>query len=133
MKCKKCNTTMEKDPASRTATCPCCGRTVHYRTKAEERCNNNNYYSGNDNGNGGKRKGHGCLIFVIVVIILLVLSPILLLRLIFGSGIWAVLGGTVSFLGKIKPKPDYPLKTLYPRAFQTGLNRLIYYDFTTVE
>ena len=34
---------------------------------------------------------------------------------------------------KIKPKPDYPLKTLYPRAFQTGLNRLIYYDFTTVE
>ena len=37
------------------------------------------------------------------------------------------------FDGKIKPKPDYPLKTLYPRAFQTGLNRLIYYDFTTVE
>ena len=34
---------------------------------------------------------------------------------------------------KIKPKSDYPLKTLYPRAFQTGLNRLIYYDFTTVE
>lgn len=101
MKCKKCHTTMEKDPASRTATCPCCSRTVHYRTKAEKRCNNNNYYSGNDNGNGGKRKGHGCLIFVIVVIILLVLSPILLLRLIFGSGIWAVLGGAVSFLGKV--------------------------------
>ena len=37
------------------------------------------------------------------------------------------------FRKKIKPKPDYPLKTLYPRAFQTGLNRLIYYDFTTVE
>lgn len=37
------------------------------------------------------------------------------------------------FVQKIKPKPDYPLKTLYPRAFQTGLNRLIYYDFTTVE
>lgn len=34
---------------------------------------------------------------------------------------------------KIKPKPDYPLKTLYPRAFQTGQNHLIYYDFTTVE
>lgn len=101
MKCKKCHTAMEKDSASRTATCPCCGRTVHYRTKAEKRCNNNNYYSGNDNGNGGKRKGHGCLIFVIVVIILLVLSPILLLRLIFGSGIWAVLGGAVSFLGKV--------------------------------
>lgn len=96
MKCKKCHTTMEKDSASRTVTCPCCGRTVHYRTKAEKRCNNN-YYSSNDNGNGGKRKGHGCLIFVVVVIILLVLSPILLLRLIFGSGIWAVLGGAVSF------------------------------------
>lgn len=41
--------------------------------------------------------------------------------------------GTLVFLEKIKPKPDYPLKTLYPRAFQTGLNRLIYYDFTTVE
>ena len=38
-----------------------------------------------------------------------------------------------AFQKKIKPKPDYPLKTLYPRAFQTGLNRLIYYDFTTVE
>ena len=37
------------------------------------------------------------------------------------------------FLLKIKPKSDYPLKTLYPRAFQTGQNHLIYYDFTTVE
>ena len=37
------------------------------------------------------------------------------------------------FYKKIKPKPDYPLKTLYPRAFQTGQNHLIYYDFTTVE
>ena len=37
------------------------------------------------------------------------------------------------FTKKIKPKPDYPLKTLYPRAFQTGQNHLIYYDFTTVE
>lgn len=37
------------------------------------------------------------------------------------------------FIKKINPKPDYPLKTLYLRAFQTGLNRLIYYDFTTVE
>jgi len=34
---------------------------------------------------------------------------------------------------KIKPKSDYPLKALYPRAFQTGQNHLIYYDFTTVE
>ena len=34
---------------------------------------------------------------------------------------------------KIKPKPDYPLKTLYPRAFQTGQTHLIYYDFTPVE
>ena len=37
------------------------------------------------------------------------------------------------FIVKIKPKSDYPLKTLYPRAFQTGQNHLIYYDFTTVE
>ena len=40
---------------------------------------------------------------------------------------------TVCFDRKIKPKSDYPLKTLYPRAFQTGQNHLIYYDFTTVE
>ena len=40
---------------------------------------------------------------------------------------------TVAFDEKIKPKSDYPLKTLYPRAFQTGQNHLIYYDFTTVE
>ena len=39
----------------------------------------------------------------------------------------------VDFPIKIKPKSDYPLKTLYPRAFQTGQNHLIYYDFTTVE
>lgn len=38
-----------------------------------------------------------------------------------------------NFFEKIKPKSDYPLKTLYPRAFQTGQNHLIYYDFTTVE
>lgn len=38
-----------------------------------------------------------------------------------------------AFTRKIKPKSDYPLKTLYPRAFQTGQNHLIYYDFTTVE
>ena len=37
------------------------------------------------------------------------------------------------YMIKIKPKSDYPLKTLYPRAFQTGQNHLIYYDFTTVE
>ena len=37
-----------------------------------------------------------------------------------------------AFYSKIKPKSDYPLKTLYPRAFQTGQNRLVYYDFTTV-
>ena len=37
------------------------------------------------------------------------------------------------FIVKIKPKSDSPLKTLYPRAFQTGQNHLIYYDFTTVE
>lgn len=36
-------------------------------------------------------------------------------------------------LYQIKPKSDYPLKTLYPRAFQTGQNNLIYYDITTVE
>lgn len=41
--------------------------------------------------------------------------------------------GSLFFLLKIKPKSDYPLKTLYPRAFQTGQNHLIYYDFTTVE
>ena len=40
---------------------------------------------------------------------------------------------TDKFNLKIKPKSDYPLKTLYPRAFQTGQNHLIYYDFTTVE
>ena len=40
---------------------------------------------------------------------------------------------TRAFHVKIKPKSDYPLKTLYPRAFQTGQNHLIYYDFTTVE
>lgn len=40
---------------------------------------------------------------------------------------------TEDFHIKIKPKSDYPLKTLYPRAFQTGQNHLIYYDFTTVE
>ena len=35
---------------------------------------------------------------------------------------------TTFFMLKIKPKPDYPLKTLYPRAFQTGQN----HPFTTI-
>ena len=46
---------------------------------------------------------------------------------------WHLPEKVYTFLLKIKPKPDYPLKTLYPRAFQTGQNHLIYYDFTTIE
>ena len=48
-------------------------------------------------------------------------------------GILFVLIVLIVLFRKIKPKSDYPLKTLYPRAFQTGQNHLIYYDFTTVE
>ena len=48
MKCWKCHTTMIKDEYSRTATCPCCGRTVHYRTKSEKRG-----YSYSSGGSGG--------------------------------------------------------------------------------
>ena len=41
VKCYKCHTRMIKDEYSRTATCPCCGRTVKYRTKAEKKAANN--------------------------------------------------------------------------------------------
>ena len=51
-----------------------------------------------------------------------------------GTGISRAATASPELFGrKIKPKSDYPLKTLYPRAFQTGQNHLIYYDFTTVE
>ena len=55
MKCWKCHTTMIKDEYSRTATCPCCGRTVNYHTRSEKRA-----VSSFGGGSGGDYSGDGC-------------------------------------------------------------------------
>lgn len=98
MKCWKCHTTMIKDEYSRTATCPCCGRTIHYRTKSEKRG-----YSYSSGGSGGY-SGDGCTgcasIFGIGALVIIAL-PLVILGLIFGDGFWSFLGGAISFIFNI--------------------------------
>ena len=97
VKCWKCHTTMIKDEYSRTATCPCCGRTVHYRTKSEKKWSS----SFSDSSGGYSSSGSGCsgCASVLGVGALVIMGiPLLLLSLIFGDGFWSFLGGAVSFL-----------------------------------
>ena len=95
MKCWKCHTTMIKDEYSRTATCPCCGRTVSYRTKSEKR----GYSSYSSSGYGGSGADlSGCAHFLGIGALLVIGIPLVLLGLIFGDGFWSFLGGVLSFL-----------------------------------
>ena len=88
MKCKKCHVTMEKDIASRTATCPNCGRTVSYRTKADKKA-----YSGVSDVDLS-----GCLKVIGIIALIVILVPLLLLSAIFGDGFWGFLGGILDFI-----------------------------------
>lgn len=36
MRCPKCDVTMEKDPYTRTAKCPLCGKVKHYKTRGDK-------------------------------------------------------------------------------------------------
>lgn len=95
MKCWKCHTTMIKDEFSRTATCPYCGRTVHYRTKCEKR-GFSSYSSG-----GGDYSGGGCAGCASVLgrgALVVIGVPLVLLGLIFGDGFWSFLGSAVGFI-----------------------------------
>lgn len=99
VKCHKCHTTMEKDSYSRTATCPCCGRTVSYRTKSEKRGYYGSGYSGGGYSGGGF-KVSGCLKVLAIIAAIIIIVPLLLLSAIFGDDVWTVVGGVLSFLGK---------------------------------
>jgi hypothetical protein len=85
---------MIKDEYSRTATCPCCGRTVHYRTKSEKR-GFSSYSSGGGDYNGGCA---GCASVLGIGALVVIGVPLVLLGLIFGDGFWSFLGGAVSFI-----------------------------------
>ncbi len=87
---------MIKDEYSRTATCPCCGRTVNYHTRSEKRA-----FSSFGGGSGGDYSGDGCSgcakVLGIGALIIIGL-PLVLLSLIFGEGFWSFLGGAISFI-----------------------------------
>ena len=95
MKCWKCHTTMIKDEYSRTATCPYCGRTVHYRTKSEKR------WPTGYSGSGGDYSGiscSGCASVIGIGALVVIGVPLALLGLIFGEGFWSFLGNAVGFI-----------------------------------
>lgn len=96
MKCRKCHTTMIKDVDSRTATCPYCGRTVHYRTKSERR----NYYSTSTENDGEANGGccSGCATAMGSAVLIVIVLLFLLLDFIFGDGIWSFLENIFDFL-----------------------------------
>ena len=98
VKCYRCHTTMEKDSFSRTATCPCCGRTVGYRTRSEKRGSYGGGYGGGSGG--GDVDFSGCLTVIAIIAAIIILGPLLLLSAIFGDGVWTVAGSILGFLGK---------------------------------
>lgn len=89
---------MIKDEYSRTATCPCCGRTVHYRTKSEKRS-----YSYSSGGSGGYSGDGcpGCASVLGIGALVIIALPLVILGLIFGDGFWSFLGGVISFIFSI--------------------------------
>ena len=86
---------MIKDEFSRTATCPYCGRTVHYRTKSEKRGFSSYSSSGGDYSGGGCA---GCASVIGIGALVVIGVPLVLLGLIFGDGFWSFLGGAVGFV-----------------------------------
>ena len=93
VKCYKCHTRMIKDEYSRTATCPCCGRTVKYRTKAEKKAANNT-----------DTDSAGCLGITATIMLIpigIAFLLVLLLAAIFGDGVWSFVGGLIAFFGKL--------------------------------
>ena len=95
MKCWKCHTTMIKDEYSRTATCPYCGRSVHYRTKSEKRWSTG--YGGSDGDYSGIDFS-GCASVLGIGALVVIGVPLALLGLIFGDGFWSFLGNAVGFI-----------------------------------
>lgn len=89
---------MLKDEFLRTATCPCCGRTVHYRTKSEKR---SGFASGGGSVGGDVGCGEcciGCAVTIGIVILIIIALPFILLDHVFGDSVWSLLGNIFSFL-----------------------------------
>lgn len=93
MKCLKCHTTMNKEEYSRTATCPSCGRTVHYRTKSEKRG-----FSSYNNGESAGYSVDGCASVLGIGALIVIAMPLIILGFIFGDGFWSFLGSAISFI-----------------------------------
>lgn len=92
MKCWKCHITMDKNEYLRTATCPRCGRCVHYRTKSEKR---HSSYS------GGSYGGDGCSILVTIVglvVVFVIALPFLIVGHFFESSVGTAVGGVIGFV-----------------------------------
>lgn len=103
MKCWKCHTTMVKDEDSRTATCPCCGRTVGYRTKSEKKWDLDSSYSSYSSysGDGGNHSGiscSGCVLALAIGVLIIIGLLLLLVWLIFGGGLWTFLKSAAEFI-----------------------------------
>ncbi len=111
MRCRKCGSSMEKDYDSRTATCPYCGRTVSYRSKADKRRgyryypeydDNNNDYS--YSGSGSYSSSLGCISFIlngIIVLLVAIVILVLVLAGVFQNGFWQGIGNILMFFVNI--------------------------------
>ena len=99
VRCWKCGNTMDKDPDTRIAQCPYCGRTVVYRTKADKNFYRN--YVSSSYSSGSSFSISSCLIVIGAVAIIIIIMPFVLLSVLFGDGFWTVLGSIFSILGNI--------------------------------
>ena len=87
---------MIKNAYSRTATCPCCGRTINYHTRSEKRA-----FSSFGRGSGGDYDADGysgCAKILGIGAFIVIGLPLILLSLIFGEGFWPFLGEVISLI-----------------------------------
>ena len=109
MKCPKCHYTMEKDYDTRTATCPICGKTKHYKSKADKKrgyryypefdSSNNTYPRSSTYGSYGYGS-YGCGTFILIILVIAIIAivgGILALFGVFRNGLWAGLGDILMF------------------------------------
>lgn len=107
MKCRRCHCTMEKDYDFRLATCPECGRTVSYRSKADKKRGYRYYPEYDDTYISDSSSDEtispfywflGSIVFWgIIILFVAIVFGILFLAGVFKNGFWVGLGDIAMF------------------------------------
>ena len=100
---------MVKDPYSKTATYPYCGRTVNYRTRSEKKNTSLSSGGGGHSSGGGEGGGYssggdgcaGCASIIAIAAIVIAGIPIVLICLLLGEGGISFVGQVIGFIFNI--------------------------------